>query len=460
MRNQPEAPHSTGATSFMNRRRRAVSPSGADQQNIVQIRPGRWLHVLHLQPEGKAKHGSDTTSQGGASQGPQDDDSGTGLCDGSITVDTKCLEHTYGHNCESSCQTQSISGKNHVDTNKYNCDCGPTGPSVNSASSGTITHRVHTKEKTTTSSVADPTVSRGTKWASQVSLISLIEEPGTVLFFLHGVGGSADVWCHQLRYFRQKGFEMVVPDMLGHGLSRAPKDTSAYTFQELSKDMLAVFDRYSKKRNILIGHSYGGSFCTLIARERSRRVTKLVLISNGGPIPLSPDTCHLFCLPSCFLGCIKPIINRRFARQAFHKGSKHTQEDLRTAFDIPAYVLRGTMQGQHWPEGGNAYHEDLSVAVLIVHGAMDEFVRQEESELMQETIYASQLEVIESAGHMVMVEQPDKVNELLHAFILRDMTVARVVPYRRAQGLAAGEGGISVSPLQRHKTVPNISMTS
>lgn len=79
-----------------------------------------------------------------------------------------------------------------------------------------------------------------------------------VMFFLHGVGGCADVWHKQIEYFSKLGYAVVAPDFLGHGGSSAPRDPSSYDFSELSHDMFAVFDRYrSEKKNILVGHSYG-----------------------------------------------------------------------------------------------------------------------------------------------------------------------------------------------------------
>lgn len=71
-------------------------------------------------------------------------------------------------------------------------------------------------------------------------------------------------------------------------------------------------------------------------------------------------------------------------RQAFHTKAERSAVDLRNAFDIPAYVLRATMQGQYWQEGGSDYHSSLSVGVLIIHGCQDELVPQKESETMQE----------------------------------------------------------------------------
>ena len=78
-----------------------------------------------------------------------------------------------------------------------------------------------------------------------------------VIFFIHGVGGSADLWYEQLKYFCKAGYEVVAPDLLGHGQSSAPRDPADYEFAELSHDLIYLFDRYHKKRNVLVGHSYG-----------------------------------------------------------------------------------------------------------------------------------------------------------------------------------------------------------
>lgn len=78
-----------------------------------------------------------------------------------------------------------------------------------------------------------------------------------VLFFIHGVGGSLAIWKEQLDFFVRLGYEVVAPDLAGHGASSAPQVAAAYTFYALAEDMRAIFKRYAKKRNVLIGHSYG-----------------------------------------------------------------------------------------------------------------------------------------------------------------------------------------------------------
>lgn len=78
-----------------------------------------------------------------------------------------------------------------------------------------------------------------------------------VLFFIHGVGGSSDVWNAQINYFALKGYEIIAPDLIGHGFSCCPQNARAYHFKEIALDVEEIFDRYCKKKNVVIGHSYG-----------------------------------------------------------------------------------------------------------------------------------------------------------------------------------------------------------
>ena len=81
-----------------------------------------------------------------------------------------------------------------------------------------------------------------------------------LLFFIHGVGGCARIWHHQMSYFAALGYDVCAVDLPGHGASASagpPLDKDAFQFLRMAEQVLAVFDTYAKRRNVIIGHSYG-----------------------------------------------------------------------------------------------------------------------------------------------------------------------------------------------------------
>ncbi|XP_076131537.1 protein ABHD8-like [Alosa pseudoharengus] len=240
------------------------------------------------------------------------------------------------------------------------------------------------------------------------------------LFFIHGVGGSLDIWGSQLDFFSHLGYEVVAPDLAGHGASSVPQVSAAYTFYALAEDVRAIFKRYARKRNILVGHSYGVSFCTFLAHEYPDEVHKMVMINGGGPTALEPSICSIFNLPACVLHCMSPCLSWSFLKAGFaHQGAKEKQLLKESnAFNVSSFVLRAMMSGQYWPEGDEVYHAEITVPTLLVHGMYDKFVPVEEDQRMAEILLLAFLKIINEGSHMVMMECPETVNTLLHEFFL------------------------------------------
>ena len=171
------------------------------------------------------------------------------------------------------------------------------------------------------------------------------------LFFIHGVGGSANVWSSQLSYFSNLGHEVIAPDILGHGFSSAPDKAKSYTFSKLLRDLLTIFDHFVPRTRecIVIGHSYGCSMAAALTKSRPESVKLLVMCSSGGPTPLSPPT-QLSKIPPACLACIKPLLKCHFgSSQKYKPRGKSTK--IQQVFDVPSYVLHHIMMGQDWPEG-------------------------------------------------------------------------------------------------------------
>ncbi|XP_058493586.1 protein ABHD8 isoform X1 [Solea solea] len=250
--------------------------------------------------------------------------------------------------------------------------------------------------------------------------------PDVALFFIHGVGGSLDIWGSQLDFFSQLGYEVIALDLAGHGASSAPRIAAAYTFYALAEDIRLLFKRYARKRNILIGHSYGVSFCTFLAHEYPDQIHKMVMINGGGPTALEPSLCSIFNLPSCALHCLSPLLAWIFLKAGFAQQGAKQKQLLRenNAFNVSSFVLRAMMSGQYWPEGDEVYHAEITVPILLVHGIHDKFVPIEEDQRMAEILPMAFLKLLEDGSHMVMMECPEAVNTLLLEFLLWEPAAA------------------------------------
>lgn len=220
-----------------------VSP-GENVPVLTKVRSGRWLHVQHLLPT------EPVMRQGSRSN---EDWNGTAKKHGAQGNEGKFqLHHNWEHipHANKDYLGNHEHKDNHIKTHhKDEVDSFSSSATQLTFLPGTSKNSPDVPQKT-----RRPLLHRD----SESSLLSVFDrDGGTVLFFIHGVGGSSALWYYQIQYFLEQGFEIVAPDLYGHGYSDAPRSQSAYSFYELAEDTLAIFDKYCKKRNILIGHSYG-----------------------------------------------------------------------------------------------------------------------------------------------------------------------------------------------------------
>lgn len=130
---------------------------------------------------------------------------------------------------------------------------------VERASTGTLRIKDSTEKPTSSTAVNIPQLlpDNATQDEKDIYYDKIDSINNTAIFFIHGVGGSSDVWTQQLHYFRHLGYGVICPDMIGHGFSPAMKQPKDYTFSEICEDLLVLFDRFHRQINFVIGHSYG-----------------------------------------------------------------------------------------------------------------------------------------------------------------------------------------------------------
>jgi soluble epoxide hydrolase / lipid-phosphate phosphatase len=88
---------------------------------------------------------------------------------------------------------------------------------------------------------------------------------GPLLIFVHGWPELASTWKHQLTHFSALGFRCIAPDMLGYGLSSAPRTVDSYSLRSLVADQLALLSHLNRPSAIWAAHDWGSGVVWALA---------------------------------------------------------------------------------------------------------------------------------------------------------------------------------------------------
>ena len=105
---------------------------------------------------------------------------------------------------------------------------------------------------------------------------------GEPLLLLHGFTGSGADWKHIFKD-PPPGFQLIVPDLRGHGRSTNPSKT--FTFRQSAMDVFDLLDQLRIKRIKAIGVSGGAKTLLHMATRQPARVEAMVLVSAAHYFP-------------------------------------------------------------------------------------------------------------------------------------------------------------------------------
>ncbi len=232
---------------------------------------------------------------------------------------------------------------------------------------------------------------------------------------IHGAGGRGNQWHNQVAAFRDHHL-IVVPDLLGHGQSPVPK--SGYSFQELADDLVAVFQRYNCRHNIVIGHSYGIAFTLWLAGRFTDQIDKIVLI---GATPFrKPDTNTVWNLPVFILRMLRPLMSKSFAAGAFHPDADPAfiSRERAISDQNSMRIMKKLFLGMKYD--GDKDLSQLNTPTLIINGAADKLTTVAAGRELAGQLPQTEFVELNGASHLAMMEKPVEVNALVKNFISRE----------------------------------------
>jgi pimeloyl-ACP methyl ester carboxylesterase len=106
---------------------------------------------------------------------------------------------------------------------------------------------------------------------------------GRPVVLLHGFPDSGRLWRRQVPALADAGFQVIVPDLRGYGMSDKPEAVEDYSLPFLAGDVLAVLGSLGIDRAHVVGHDWGAALAWVLASLAPDRVDHLVVLSVGHP---------------------------------------------------------------------------------------------------------------------------------------------------------------------------------
>ncbi|MBV8177489.1 MAG: alpha/beta hydrolase [Mycobacterium sp.] len=262
------------------------------------------------------------------------------------------------------------------------------------------------------------------------------EVADTTVILLHGLLGDGESWRCQTTHLasRHPDIRLIAYDQRGHGRSGrgcAPSNTLG----QLACDLDAVIDTTTPTGDIvLIGHSMGAmTILEYLQHHQSRnadRITGVGLIATAagdftriglGRLLATPLARRAWTLAAHIPGSVDAwrINAVRVTEPIWRLGTKRAPTVAALIGAPELAIVAGFLDSICHFDGTAAYRALSRTPTLIMCGTTDWVTPPHHSEAIAAAVSAAEFVDVPGAGHMLMLDRPDVVNDRLDALLKR-----------------------------------------
>jgi pimeloyl-ACP methyl ester carboxylesterase len=283
------------------------------------------------------------------------------------------------------------------------------------------------------------------------------------VILLHGLLGDRDSWRCQTSHLtsRHPDIRVIAYDERGHGRSGRGCALSN-TLGQLARDLDAVIDTTTPTGHIvLVGHSMGAMTIQQYLQHHQScntdRITGVGLIATAAADITRHGLGRLLATPLAGGACA-PVAHIPASAEAVRTTAVRATEPiwrrvikkaptLAALINAPQLpILAGFLDSISHFDGTAAYRALSRTPTLIICGTVDWVTPPHHSAAIAAAVSAAEFVDVPGAGHMLMLDRPDVVNDRLDALLKRarrelapqpPTPAARAVPTTHPRPLAA-----------------------
>jgi len=227
------------------------------------------------------------------------------------------------------------------------------------------------------------------------------------LVFIHGAGEGSWIWKEQIKFFKNS----IALNLPGHF---GEENVEINSIEDYALWTIKKIEEKKLKNVILVGHSMGGAIAIVIALKKPIWLNSIILIATGAKLKVLPAI--LESLKVSYNDALEILTKKSFK---INPDLKIILEYRKNFLEVPLnIILRDFICCNKFDYMDKI--EDIEVKTLIICGEEDLLTPVKYSKYLNQKIKNSELHIIKDAGHMVMLEKPNEVNEIIRKFIEND----------------------------------------
>ncbi len=244
-----------------------------------------------------------------------------------------------------------------------------------------------------------------------------VEAP--VIIFIHGFPLNKSMWDSQIEALRDE-YRVIAYDIRGYGDSDAgPEDFSMDLF---ASDLIAFMDKLEISKAMLCGLSMGGYIALNAAVNYPERIEALILCDTQCIADSSKAKKNrLLTIENIRKNGLEDYthesIKNLFAAGSFQTKDSEIAVVMKMILNTPKQIIYNSLNALATRNETCSKLPELKIPVLILVGEEDKITPPEMAESMHKKINASQLNIIEHAGHLSNMENPFEFNYQIRKFI-------------------------------------------
>ena len=241
------------------------------------------------------------------------------------------------------------------------------------------------------------------------------EQP--LILFVHGAALDKTVWQLQTRYFSHHGFSVLAVDLPGHGGSDGRPLSSIERYADWVSASVEASGYGSAH---LVGHSMGGLIALETAARHPEVVSTLTMVGGAAAIPVHPAL--LAAAEADDHIAYELMASWGHGRRA-HFGGHQTPGLWMMGATIRLWersrpgVLASDLHACNNYGGGAEAAARVGCPSLLISGSLDVMTPRRAAQPLRHNLGDVREMVIEGAGHLMIVEQPDPVIDALAGFL-------------------------------------------